>query len=81
MSQPPGLLEAVEKALAGEWNNAHAIVQGIEGAAACRVHAALHRIEGDRDNAAYWYSRAGTPFDERDPQTQLREELEALRRG
>jgi len=26
------------------------------------VHAYLHRKEGDRDNAAYWYSRAGKPF-------------------
>jgi predicted transcriptional regulator len=25
------------------------------------VHAYLHRKEGDQDNAAYWYSRAGKP--------------------
>jgi len=25
------------------------------------VHAYLHRKEGDDDNAAYWYSRAGKP--------------------
>jgi len=25
------------------------------------VHAYLHRKEGDHDNAAYWYRRAGKP--------------------
>jgi hypothetical protein len=25
------------------------------------VHAYLHRKEGDQDNAAYWYERAGKP--------------------
>jgi hypothetical protein len=25
------------------------------------VHAYLHRKEGDQDNAAYWYRRAGRP--------------------
>jgi len=25
------------------------------------VHAYLHRKEGDQDNAAYWYGRAGKP--------------------
>ena len=23
------------------------------------MHAYLHRVEGDRDNARYWYGRAG----------------------
>jgi hypothetical protein len=26
------------------------------------VHAYLHRKEGDQDNAAYWFRRAGQPF-------------------
>jgi hypothetical protein len=25
------------------------------------IHAYLHRKEGDQDNAAYWYGRAGKP--------------------
>jgi hypothetical protein len=25
------------------------------------VHAYLHRVEGDQDNAGYWYRRAGVP--------------------
>ena len=31
-----------------------------EGGKDCaRVHAYLHRIEGDEENAGYWYRRAG----------------------
>ncbi len=26
-----------------------------------RVHAYLHRLEKDEENARYWYRRAGTP--------------------
>jgi hypothetical protein len=32
--------------------------EGIEGS---RVHAYLHRKEGDLGNAGYWYRRAGKP--------------------
>ena len=43
----------------GEWDRAHAIVQGDSSAHAARVHAYLHRKEGDLSNARYWYQRAG----------------------
>lgn len=42
-----------------DWNRAHVIVQDLESRAAARVHAHLHRVEGDLDNANYWYRRAG----------------------
>jgi hypothetical protein len=42
----------------GDWDKAHQIVQDIDTVAAARVHAHLHRVEGDLDNAAYWYKRA-----------------------
>jgi len=29
---------------------------------AFRMHGLLHRIEGDLDNARYWYDRAAVPF-------------------
>lgn len=45
----------------GEWEVAHQIVQAEGGPDAARVHAYLHRKEGDLANAAYWYRRANTP--------------------
>ena len=44
---------------AGEWDKAHRAVQDAEDRSAAWVHAYLHRKEGDRSNAGYWYSRAG----------------------
>ena len=38
----------------------------MKGAAGARIHAYLHRKEGDAANAAYWYRRAGQPI-ARDP--------------
>jgi hypothetical protein len=54
------LVDACERALAGDWDGAHAIVQRDEREPiACWIHAVLHRIEGDDGNARYWYRRAG----------------------
>jgi len=53
------LLQAVELALAGEWDAAHERVQQYEDdAMAAWIHAVLHKTEGDLGNARYWYSRA-----------------------
>jgi hypothetical protein len=43
----------------GDWKRAHESAQQDEGPAGARVHAYLHRKEGDSVNAAYWYQRAG----------------------
>ena len=42
-----------------EWDAAHKTVQDDESLDAARVHAYLHRKEGDLSNASYWYARAG----------------------
>ena len=42
----------------GDWRTAHVIVQTLTDPLACRIHALCHRIEGDLDNARYWYARA-----------------------
>lgn len=55
----PPTLQAIRHGLRGEWEQAHGIVQGLDGADAAWIHAWLHRIEGDLDNAGYWYRRAG----------------------
>lgn len=58
------LTQAVELAMAGDWEGAHRIVQAYEDdVLACWIHAALHKIEGDADNARYWYARAGQAYE------------------
>lgn len=41
-----------------EWQKAHEIVQDHEGQYAFdRIHALLHRMEGDPFNASWWYKK------------------------
>ncbi len=64
-SRPPSgnlALEALWWAEKGDWERAHQCVQADEGNPDCDlVHAHLHRQEGDRANALYWYRRARSP--------------------
>ena len=63
--KPPAGLSAPLRALwidgKGDWARAHATVDSLETKQAARVHAYLHRKEGDLDNARYWYGRADAP--------------------
>ncbi|HVY20165.1 MAG TPA: hypothetical protein VHA70_08815 [Bauldia sp.] len=45
----------------GDWKKAHDLVNDLEGETAAWVHAHLHRVEGDLDNAGYWYGQAKKP--------------------
>lgn len=46
--------------LGAAWERAHELAQQHEGQVLYdRLHALLHRIEGDGSNAEYWYRRAG----------------------
>ncbi len=45
----------------GDWQAAHRHAQAAGDPAGDWVHAHLHRVEGDLDNAGYWYRRAGQP--------------------
>ena len=56
------LLKAVEFLEKGEWQPAHEIVQGERSNLAAWLHGIVHAIEGDLDNARYWYRRAGRDF-------------------
>ena len=58
----------------GEWHVAHNLVDGMAGSNAAWVHAYLHRKEGDRNNANYWYHRAN----EKMPELSLDEEWQEL---
>ena len=60
-SPPPGLgraLTALWWAGKDDWDKAHKIVMAEDDADCAWVHAYLHRVEGDLDNAGYWYRRA-----------------------
>ncbi|MCW5715188.1 MAG: hypothetical protein KIT43_11810 [Bauldia sp.] len=62
---PPGLtgpLLGLWLAGRGDWEAAHDAVRLDESTAAAWVHAHLHRIEGDLDNARYWYGQARRPY-------------------
>jgi hypothetical protein len=52
-------LRALWWAAKGDWDKAHHLVQDEKDRDAAWVHAYLHRLEGDRSNADYWYRRAG----------------------
>jgi hypothetical protein len=69
----PWLSSAIEALEHGDWQRAHELVQHEPGANAAWIHAHLHRIEGDAENAAYWYRRAG--------RTCAQESLDAERRA
>ena len=45
----------------GDWDRAHGVAQDGKSREADWVHAYLHRVEGDLENARYWYSRAERP--------------------
>jgi hypothetical protein len=44
-----------------KWDAAHRIVMEEADDNCAWVHAHLHRVEGDLDNARYWYRRARRP--------------------
>ena len=59
----------------GDWDRAHRIVQELPDRKAARVHAYLHRVEGDLWNSRYWHDRAGSRLPE---ELSLEEEWETL---
>ncbi len=64
-SKPPAGLSPALVALwwAGknDWDKAHKLVMAEDGAECAWVHAHLHRLEGDLENARYWYRQARRP--------------------
>jgi len=68
------LLKALQLDKEGDWDDAHGIAQSIPSQNGSRVHAYLHREEGDLANASYWYSRAGVSV----PDVSLEQEWQDL---
>ncbi|WP_028664617.1 hypothetical protein [Runella zeae] len=69
------LLKALWYDAKGDWEAAHNIAQSREGTRDYdRLHAYLHRKEGDQWNAGYWYRRARAEM----PSYSLEKEWEEL---
>ncbi|HEX4517441.1 MAG TPA: hypothetical protein VH054_28040 [Polyangiaceae bacterium] len=51
-------VRAIWLARKGDWDGAHRLVDSIHTAVGSRIHAHLHRVEGDLSNARYWYRQA-----------------------
>jgi len=61
--EPPAALgRALEHLAAGEWQPAHEIVQADKSVLAAWMHGIVHTLEGDLDNARYWYRKADREF-------------------
>ena len=58
----------------GDWYTAHNQVDHLGDVASARIHAYLHRKEGDILNADYWYAKSG----EKRTQLSLDQEWEEL---
>jgi hypothetical protein len=56
------LARAVAHLAKRDWQAAHEIVQHDESALAAWLHGIVHTLEGDLDNARYWYRRAKRAF-------------------
>jgi hypothetical protein len=72
------LARAVELLETGAWQQAHTIVQEDTSTLAAWLHGIVHTLEGDLDNARYWYRKADRVF--RGPDA-VAEELAAARRS
>ena len=70
------LKNAVQAALAGDWEQSHKIAQDYsDDVTICNtanwLHAVLHKIEGDRFNSDYWYAKtSGKKFEDFSDSTQ-----------
>ena len=72
------LARAVDLLIAGAWQEAHEIVQDQDSELAAWLHGIVHTLEGDLDNARYWYRKAGRVCPGPDA---AQEELMAARRA
>lgn len=70
----PEALKALWYEGKGDWTASHHIAQDIPTPMGSWIHAYLHRKEGDKWNAGYWYSRAHREY----PKITLEEEFRQL---
>ncbi len=72
------LRRALDLLAAGDWQAAHTIVQEDTSTLAAWLHGIVHTLEGDLDNARYWYGQAGRAFRGREA---VHDEIAAARRA
>ena len=68
-----GIHLAIWYILKDNWDLAHETVQKLNTPVACRLHAYLHRVEGDLGNSDYWYGRASMEPTTASLETELRD--------
>jgi hypothetical protein len=62
MADADTLARALDLLAAGAWQPAHEIVQKDTSVLAAWLHGIVHTLEGDLDNARYWYRKADRVF-------------------
>lgn len=72
------LRRAADLLAAGDWRAAHTIVQDDSSPLAAWLHGIVHTLEGDLDNARYWYRKAERAFRGADA---VQDEIAAARRA
>lgn len=70
----PEALKALWFDAKGDWESSHNIAQDMHNSMGSWMHAYLHRKEGDKFNAGYWYRQAGRRY----PEISLEEELREM---
>lgn len=73
-SDQPLYIQALWWDAKGDWDKAHSLIDSLDDKNSCRVHAYLHRKEGDISNADYWYNRAQA----KRPAVDLQEEWKSI---
>jgi hypothetical protein len=66
--------KALDLSREGQWGKAHTMISPFTDAMSCLIHGYLHRMEGDLNNARYWYNRANTTM----PENTLEEEMNRI---
>lgn len=56
------LRQVLARLRAGQWTEAHDLVQQDDSPMAAWLHGILHIQEGDLEDAEYWYGKAGRHF-------------------
>ncbi len=80
MEMWPEVLKSLWYDAKGDWESAHNIAQDIPTKMGSMIHAYLHRKEGDRWNAGYWYGRAGREIPKAGLEEEFKELVEAVLR-